>query len=117
MKRVVISQPMLLPWIGIFEQIKASDIFIHYDDVQFPQGRSFSSRVQVKTQQGSRWLTVPVKHDGKQLIRDMKIDATKNWKHDDRIFTSFYFSLSGKDKKKKIQQPTLRWHVSNQYAH
>lgn len=80
MKRVVISQPMLLPWIGIFEQLKASDIFIHYDDVQFPQGRSFSSRVQVKTQQGSRWLTVPVKHDGKQLIRDIKIDTTKNWK-------------------------------------
>ncbi len=80
MKRVVVSQPMLLPWIGIFEQIRASDIFIHYDDVQFPQGRSFSSRVQVKTEYGSRWLTVPVKHDGKQLIQDVKIDATKKWK-------------------------------------
>lgn len=80
MKKVVISQPMLLPWIGIFEQVRASDIFIHYDDVQFPQGRSFSSRVQVKTEYGSRWLTVPVKHNSKQLIRDVKIDVSKNWK-------------------------------------
>ena len=31
-------------------------------------------------------------------------DAAKNWKYDDRIFTSFYFSLSGRDKQKKVQQ-------------
>ena len=80
MRRVVVSQPMLLPWIGIFEQIRAADIFVHYDDVQFPQGRSFSSRVQVKAENGSRWLTVPVKREGKQLIRNVKIDASKNWK-------------------------------------
>lgn len=80
MKRVVVSQPMLLPWIGIFEQISSADIFVHFDDVQFPQGRSFSSRVQVKTEYGIRWLTVPVKRDGKQLIQNVKIDATKNWK-------------------------------------
>jgi len=79
-KRVVVSQPMFLPWIGIFEQIRAADIFVHYDDVQFPQGRSFSSRVQVKAEGGSRWLSVPVKRDGKQLIRDVKIDTSKNWK-------------------------------------
>jgi hypothetical protein len=79
-KRVVISQPMFLPWIGIFEQIRTADIFVHYDDVQFPQGRSFSSRVQVKAEGGTRWLTVPVKRDGKQLIRNVKIDTSRNWK-------------------------------------
>ena len=31
-------------------------------------------------------------------------DATENWKHDDRILTSFYFSLPGRDKQKKIKQ-------------
>jgi hypothetical protein len=79
-KKVVVSQPMFLPWIGIFEQIRAADIFVHYDDVQFPQGRSFSSRVQVKSERGSRWLTVPVRRDGKQIIKDVRIDQSKAWK-------------------------------------
>lgn len=80
MKKVVISQPMFLPWIGIFEQISIADLFVHYDDVQFPQGRSFCSRVQVKAEHGCRWLTVPVSRDGKQLIRNIRIDQSKDWK-------------------------------------
>lgn len=79
-KKVVISQPMFLPWIGIFEQIAAGDIFVHYDDAQFPQGRSFCSRVQLKAEEGTRWLSVPVKRTGKQLIKDVKIDQSKDWK-------------------------------------
>ena len=80
MKTVVVSQPMFLPWIGIFEQVSIADLFVHYDDVQFPQGRSFSSRVQVKAEQGCRWLTVPVRRDGKQLIKNVRIDQSKDWK-------------------------------------
>ena len=72
MKTVVVSQPMFLPWIGIFEQVSIADLFVHYDDVQFPQGRSFSSRVQVKAEQGCRWLTVPVRRDGKAINQKRK---------------------------------------------
>ena len=31
-------------------------------------------------------------------------DATENWKYDNRIFTSFYFRLNGRDKQKKVKQ-------------
>ncbi len=57
---VTISQPMFIPWIGLFEQIRLSDVFIHYDDVQLPQGRSFMPRVQIKTPSGLSWLTAPI---------------------------------------------------------
>lgn len=57
---LVISQPMFIPWVGLFEQVKLSDVFIHYDDVQLPQGRSFMSRVQIKTSSGVSWLTAPI---------------------------------------------------------
>lgn len=77
---IVISQPMFLPWIGLFEQMKIADVFVHYDDVQMPLGRSFMSRVQVKTPNGVKWLSVPVKRNGKQLIKDVEIDHSKNWK-------------------------------------
>ena len=52
---VVISQPMFFPWIGMFEQIKAADVFLHYDDVQMPQGRSFISRDVFRVWVGEDW--------------------------------------------------------------
>lgn len=59
MTRVVISQPMFFPWVGMFEQLRLADVYVHYDDVQFSKG-SFTNRVQIKTFQGPRWLTLPV---------------------------------------------------------
>lgn len=78
-KCVVVSQPMYFPWIGIFQQIRLCDTFVYYDDVQFARG--FFNRVQIKTEQGIRWLTVPLInwHRG-QLINDVNIDNSKNWK-------------------------------------
>lgn len=57
--RIVISQSMLFPWIGLLEQVRLADVFVHYDDVQFSKG-SFVNRVQVKTPEGMRWMTVPL---------------------------------------------------------
>jgi hypothetical protein len=80
MSVVVISQPMFFPWIGIFEQLQLADEYVHFDDVQFPIGRSFTSRVQIKTQTGMQWLTVPVLKKGVRLIKDVIIDDTQNWR-------------------------------------
>ena len=73
---------MYFPWLGIFEQIKISDVFVYYDDVQMPLGRSFMSRVQLKTAQGVRWLTVPIRRQAGQLINEVEIDETKPWRRD-----------------------------------
>jgi hypothetical protein len=80
MKRVVISQPMFFPWVGLFEQIRLADVYVHYDDVQFSKGH-FVNRVQVKTAQGSRWLTVPLKqfHLGQQ-IDQVCLDDAQPWR-------------------------------------
>ena len=32
---VVISQPMLFPWVGMLEQVRLADSYVHYSDVQF----------------------------------------------------------------------------------
>lgn len=78
--RVVISQPMYLPWGGLFDQIKKADIFVHYDDVALPQGRSFINRVQLSHLDHFKWLTVPLeKKTRKNCIKDVQIDASKNW--------------------------------------
>lgn len=79
MTKIVISQPMFFPWGGLFEQVRLADIFVHYDDVAIPQGRSFIKRVQIKTPDGIQWLTVPVQH-GSKLIRDVQTDDEQPWR-------------------------------------
>jgi hypothetical protein len=60
MKTVVISQTMYFPWVGMLEQMRLADVFLHLDDAQFSKG-GFLNRVQIKTQEGSTWLTVPLR--------------------------------------------------------
>ena len=59
---VSIHQPNYLPWIGYFNKISRSDIFVIFDDVQFPKGKKgfFGNRNKIKTNNGELWLTVPV---------------------------------------------------------
>lgn len=79
---VVVSQPMYLPWVGLFEQIRLADIYVHYDDVQLPQGRSFISRVQVKADRNTTWLSVPIdrKRSGKQINEVILVPGT-HWRN------------------------------------
>ena len=79
MSAVVISQPMYFPWVGLFEQLRLADDYVHYDDVQFSKG-SFTNRVQIKTAQGVQWLTVPL-HNLRlgQSIREVAVDHRQNW--------------------------------------
>lgn len=84
---LVLSQPMLLPWLGMFEQVRLCKHFVFYDDVQLPlgggKGRGFLTRVQIKTVRGTDWLSLPVVRAGKgtQLISD-SIFPHMDWKRE-----------------------------------
>lgn len=80
MTRVVISQPMFFPWVGMLEQVALADVYVHYSDVQFSKG-SFTNRVQIKTPLGSKWLTVPLEdlHLG-QRIDEVRIQRRQDWR-------------------------------------
>lgn len=78
--KVVISQPMFFPWVGMFEQIRLSDVYVHYIDVQFSKG-SFTNRVQIKTAQGAKWLTVPLIGPRLgQVIDEVRINEATDWR-------------------------------------
>ena len=52
---VSIHQPNYLPWIGFFDKIKRSDVFVLLDDVQFPRGKKhFGHRNKIKTNAGEK---------------------------------------------------------------
>lgn len=78
--RIVITQSMLFPWVGLLEQFRLATHIVHYDDVQYSKG-SFVNRVQVKLPEGQRWMTVPLAqyHFG-QRIDELQIDETRAWR-------------------------------------
>lgn len=79
-RTVVISQPMLFPWVGLLEQVRQADVWVHYDDVQFSKG-SFTNRVQLKVPGGTDWMTIPLAN--RRLgarIDELLVDERKPWR-------------------------------------
>lgn len=76
-----ILQPGYLPWLGFFEQMYKSDVFVIYDDVQYDK-EGWRNRNRIKTANGIQWLTVPVhmKLTEHPLIIEIRIDNTADWR-------------------------------------
>src|SRR5579871_2996712 len=76
-----ILQPGYLPWLGFFEQMYRSSVFVVYDDVQYDK-HSWRNRNRIKTAQGWQWLTVPILTSGqnKPSNREVLIDNSHNWR-------------------------------------
>jgi hypothetical protein len=82
---------MYFPWVGLLEQIRLADVFVHYDDVQFSKG-SFSNRVQIKTHKGVAWMTIPLLGVRMgQSICEVQIDETRDWRgqHQDLLYQAY----------------------------
>ncbi len=79
---ISIHQPDFIPWLGLFNKIQQSDLFVIGDTVQFRK-RGWTNRNQIKTANGPIWITVPVHQHLGQPINDVKIrtqqQGGKNW--------------------------------------
>lgn len=76
---LVVLQPGYLPWLGFFDQMLRSDIFVLYDDVQFDKN-GWRNRNRIKSPAGSHWLTVPVRVSSlSQRIFEIEIDERQPW--------------------------------------
>jgi len=89
-KRVAISQPTYLPWLGYLKMIQSVDVFVFLDNVQF-QKQSWQSRNRIKTHlDETLWLSVPTKNHGLGTpISEVMIADKSNWqrKHINSIQT------------------------------
>ena len=78
-----IMQPTYFPWMGYFDLIDQTDIFILLDDVQLVK-RSWQVRNKIRTSNGPLFLTVPI---AKTLTRDectiqkAEINYENYWHH------------------------------------
>jgi hypothetical protein len=114
MKKVAIHQPNYLPWIGFFQKIALTDVFVILDTVQFSKD-SYTQRTKIRTKEGWIWLTIPIEkkyyfkpirdiplpQDGKWLKKH-KLSVVSNYskcKFVDDKFVDEYYSYSGKFEK------------------
>ncbi len=77
---LAVIQPSYFPWLGYFDQIARSDVFVFYDDVQYDKN-GWRNRNLIKTSQGPVWLSVPVLKSGRthQPINKVEIDQRGPW--------------------------------------
>lgn len=75
--RIAIHQPNYLPWCGYFYKMAQVDLFVILDDCSFTKS-GITHRVQIRTPQGTSWLTVPV---GKKEVPILALspDPSQDW--------------------------------------
>ena len=74
-----IHQPQFMPWLGYFDKIVRSDIFVFLDNVQFKKNE-FQNRNKIKTAQGWMWLTVPVLYRYPEHMDEVRINNRIDWR-------------------------------------
>ena len=82
-KVVAIHQPNFFPWLGYFDKMVRSDVFVVLDHVQYPKSEgTWSNRVRLAVEGEARWTTMPVERDysGVRRIDEMRIDNTSPWR-------------------------------------
>jgi hypothetical protein len=89
---VTIHQPEFLPWLGLIDKLRQSDVVVILDSVQFRKNY-FQNRNRIRTSDGFTWLTVPVltKHRSGQTIHDVTIRDDQAWrrKHRESMLQSY----------------------------
>ena len=82
---VAIHQPNFFPWLGYFEKIVKSDLFIFLDHVQFQKtGGTWSNRVMLIESSCTKWVTAPVnrKFHGVRSINEIEFQSSTPWRTD-----------------------------------
>lgn len=96
--KISISQPTLFPWVGYFNMIKSSDVFVFLDNVKFKK-QTWQMRNRLKS--GSKienkefWIRIPTKLPKTDtLIKDIFIDNNQDWKQ--KHLDSFQYNYGSK---------------------
>lgn len=79
--KAAILQSSYLPWLGFFNMVQQSDVFVFFDDVQWTT-RDWRNRNRIRTPQGWTWLTVPVRLNKSYFeyrSNEVEIDYSQPW--------------------------------------
>ncbi|MBU2929561.1 WbqC family protein [Winogradskyella psychrotolerans] len=78
--KIAVMQPYIFPYIGYFQMVNASDIFVFYDNVDYIQ-RGYINRNNLLSGDGKQYFTVPVKKSSLGTkINEVVISDYGKWK-------------------------------------
>jgi len=79
-----IHQPNFFPWLGYFEKMSRSDVFVFLDDAQLQKtGGGWANRVQLLVGGQARWISAPLDrtyHGVKPICEVRFSDREPNWR-------------------------------------
>jgi WbqC-like protein len=78
LKRLAIMQSNYIPWKGYFDLIGRVDEFVLLDDVQYTKA-DWRNRNRIKTPNGVKWLTIPVRKGPRRRRIDEVVVADPGW--------------------------------------
>jgi len=77
---VAALQPGYLPWVGFFDLMRRSDLFVIADNLKYTK-QDWRSRNRIRTAEGFCYVSVPVKRHAKYgPINEADIDNTRPWR-------------------------------------
>ena len=81
--KAAIHQLQYWPGLRFFAKMRAADMFIYLDDVQYEK-REFQNRNRIRTPRGWQYLTAPVISKGRfsQKINEVELDNAAGWQQD-----------------------------------
>lgn len=107
---VCIHQPNYLPYIGFFNKIKNTEFYVLFDVAQYEKN-NFHNRNQIRTENGSMYLTIPILSKDCYLKRICDVELPpdnkwreKHWKSIEANYAKSDYFDSYKDPLKKIYQ-------------
>ncbi len=103
---VAIHQPNFLPWLGFFDKILKSDVFVFLDNVQFiKKGGNWGNRVALLIDGRPMWVTMPVhrSYHGYRRTNEIEINNTVPWER------KFFNSLKSYYRKHPFFSETMEW--------
>lgn len=80
---VAIHQPNFFPWLGYFDKMNRSDVFIFLDHVQNQKtAGSWSNRVKLLINREGRWVTAPIDRSfsGVRALKDIAFNQKMSWR-------------------------------------
>lgn len=80
---VAIHQPNFFPWLGYFDKIARSDVFVFLDHVQYQKtGATWSNRVMLRMGGEARWATAPINRSFHGVVQVNQIEwaAGQPWR-------------------------------------
>ena len=76
----LLTHPLYLAPLPLYVQLYMADRLIIDADAPFVK-QTFRNRTVIATENGTQTLTIPVVHQGRQAMRDVRISEHGNWRH------------------------------------